>query len=60
LYSLGLGAKGEGVVNRDSKSRYSESPGDIPHRVIHLIDFAKFEGRVGLWKMPQTPLEPQV
>jgi hypothetical protein len=47
------------VVNRDIKSRYSESPGDIPHRVIHLIDFAKFEGRAGVWDMPPTPLEPQ-
>jgi hypothetical protein len=29
---------------------------EVPFRVVHLKDFRKFEGRVGVWDMPSEPL----
>jgi hypothetical protein len=57
IYSLGFDYQGKGTVNRDVKYRSSTSSGDIPHRVIHLKDFTKFQGRVGVWE--PTELEPK-
>ena len=31
-----------------------------PNRIVHLKDFARFDGaRVGEWDMPEEPLKPQ-